>query len=94
MTWVIHYNKSEDKMIHDLVFGEYQENKPIAASVIGDVPDSDVSVIRDDHEGHRWIMDTGCGSDLISKAKVEDNKLRRSRASNPIQFQTANGNRV
>ena len=45
-----------------------------------------------DHEGHQWIMDTGCGSDLISKAKVEDNNLRRSKAKNPIQFQTANGN--
>ena len=37
-------------------------------------------------------MDTGCGSDLISKAKVEDHNLRRSKAKNPIQFQTANGN--
>ena len=36
-------------------------------------------------------MDTGCGSDLISKAKVEDHNLRRSKAKNPIQFQTANG---
>ena len=37
-------------------------------------------------------MDTGCGSDLISKPKVEDHKMRRSKAKYPIQFQTANGN--
>ena len=44
-----------------------------------------------DQDGRQWIMDTGCGSDLISRAKVEDHKLRRSKAKNPIQFQTVNG---
>ena len=37
-------------------------------------------------------MDTGCGSDLISRAKVEDHKMRRSKAMRPIQLQIANGN--
>ena len=45
-----------------------------------------------DHERHQWIMDAGCGSDLISEAQVEDHNLRRSKAKNPMQFQTANGN--
>ena len=42
-------------------------------------------------KGHQSIMDTGCGSDLISKAKVEDQKLRKSKAKCPIQVQIANG---
>ena len=90
MTWVVQYNKQSDSIVHDIVKSEFKTEPIALASVPDDVSGDGESSGDNDHAGHQWIMDTGCGSDLISKAKVEDHSLRRSKAKNPIQFQTAN----
>ena len=92
MTWVVQYDKKNDCVTHDLIKSEFRSERSALASVPEDGSGDEGSRGGNHHEGHQWIMDTGCGSDLISKAKVEDHKLRRSKAKNPIQFQTANGN--
>ena len=71
---------------------EYLEDKSTLATVSNDESEGEDATSANDQDGHQWIMDTGCGSDLISRAKVEDHKLRRSKAKTPVQFQTANGN--
>ena len=63
----------------------------LAMASEGDIGVEERSNVND-FEGHQWIMDTGCGSDLASKFKVEDHKMRREKANTPIQLQTANGN--
>ena len=92
MTWVVQYNKQSDSVVHEIIKSEFKSQHSALASVSEDASGDEESSGDNDHEGHQWIMDTGCGSDLISKAKVQDHKLRRSKAKNPIQFQTANGN--
>ena len=92
MTWVVQYDKKSDSVIHEIIKTEFKSDRNALASVPEDGSGDEGSSGENDHEGHQWIMDTGCGSDLISKAKVEDHKLRRSKAKNPIQFQTAKGN--
>ena len=92
MTWVVQYKKESDSVVHDIVMSEFKSEHRALASVSEDNSGDEESNRDNDHVGHQWIMDTGCGSDLISKAKVEDHNLRGSKAKNPIQFQTANGN--
>ena len=92
VTWIVHYNKQSDCVVHDIVKSEFKSEPIALASVPDDMSGDGESSGDNDNEGHQWIMDTGCGSGLISKAKVEDNNLRRSKAKNPTQFQTANGN--
>ena len=92
VTWIVQYNKQSDSVVHDIVKSEFKTEPIALASVPDDMSGDGENSGDNDHEGHQWIMDTGCGSDLISKAKVEDHNLRRSKAKNPIQFQTANGN--
>ena len=92
MTWIVHYNKQSDSVVHDIVKSEFKSEPIALASVPDDTAADGESSGDNDHDGHQWIMDTGCGSDFISKAKVEAHNLRRSKAKNPIQFQTANGN--
>ena len=86
MTWVVQYNKQSDSVVHDIIKSEFKGQHSALASVSDDASGDEESGGDNDHEGHQWIMDTGCGSDLISKAKVEDHKLRRSKAKNPIQL--------
>ena len=92
MTWVIQYAKKKDCIASDIVMEDFKGDQAVVAMA----SESEVSVDEkgddNDFEGHQWIMDTGCGSDLISKAKVEDHKMRRAKAKRPIQLQTANGN--
>ena len=92
MTWVVSYDKRKDCVTNDIITIEYRDDKSALASVSNEESEGEDSASAADQEGHQWIMGTGCGSDLISRAKVEDHKLRRSKAKNPIQFQTANGN--
>ena len=39
----------------------------------------------------KFLMDTGCGHDLISQRKIQKHELETLVASEPISFQTANG---
>ena len=39
----------------------------------------------------KFLMDTGCGHDLISQKKIQKHELETLVASEPISFQTANG---
>ena len=77
---------------NDIIMVEYLEDKSALASVSNDESEGEDITSTNDQDGHQCIMDTGCGLDLISRAKVEDHKLRRFKAKTPIQFQTANGN--
>ena len=36
-----------------------------------------------------WLVDSGCGSDLISRSEVNDSSIRQ--ADIPMNFHTANG---
>ena len=94
MTWVIQYDKKKDYVTSDIIMEEFKGSQTVVTmpSTVRLALRRNVVITNNDHEGHRWIMDTGCGSDLISKAEVEDHKMRRSKAKCPIQFQTAIGN--
>ena len=74
MTWVIQYDKKKDCVTTDIILEEFKGNQTVMAMVLESEVSGDERDNDNDHEGHQWIMDTGCGSDLISKAKVEDYK--------------------
>eukprot|EP00439_Symbiodinium_sp_Y106_P021850 s7374_g2.t1 len=52
--------------------------------------DSDHEVVKG-CAGQKLIMDTGCGSDLISMATLENMSAPLRRSQSPIPFHTANG---
>ena len=41
-----------------------------------------------------WLVDSGCGHDLISKREVADSQLDQEQCDNPMGFNTANGSTV
>ena len=88
MTWVVQRNKKKDCITNEIIMEELQKGQ--TARALASEEELREKSSDYDHEGLQWIMDTGCGSDLISK--VEDHKLRRSKAKCPIRFQTTNDN--
>ena len=92
MTWVIQYDKKKDCVTNDIVMEEFKGDQIVVAMASEGEASIDGKGSDNDFGGHQWTMDTGRGSDLISKAKVEDHKMRSAKAKCPIQFETANGN--
>ena len=88
LTWAVQYNKKSDSVVYDIVMSKLKSEHRALASVPENTCGDEVSSGNNDHKGHQWIMDTTCGSDLISKAKEQPAYLRKSKAKNPIQFQT------
>ena len=86
MIRVTQYNQKKDCVASSIVVEDFKGARTVM--VLASEGESAVGEkgSDNDHEGHQWIMEIGCSSDLISKAKVEDHKMRRSKAKCPIQL--------
>ena len=80
-TFTFEYDKEDDEITEGVVQWKRKHGQPISLFALS----------ASQCKGVKWLMDTGCGHDLIGKSKAASLGVDIVQHKDEIVFQTANG---